>query len=330
MTTHHLYVGSELCSNTSYNILISHRTKSQILFAKYAVRGPSVRPTGERLSIRKTMGSCLMMMVWYVVILRLQWIPVAISPALWLNQQSADWGASPGWCSTSSCLFNLLVSWSHFYTKFLSIYNGRKPTSSLPTTTCLWFQGLTVFVIDIKLKENTNPSPTDQQGHSVRISINTDQTYYTPLRGIYMARPDREAEKLQSLSGWWLAEGDTISNWFRGEPSRCGRADEWLEVHHGQSVPVSPLSLSLSLSREGKTNERCVTSWWSSHLQPGITLSPPSYLTAKFALNIDNNINIHWQLAIIRLDNVQYLVLPLHAYVNIDTQQKRPTKNLIY
>ena len=24
--------------------------------------------------------------------------------------------------------FNLLVSWSHFYTKFLSIYNGRKPS----------------------------------------------------------------------------------------------------------------------------------------------------------------------------------------------------------
>ena len=139
-----------LCSNTSYNILISHRTKYQILSAKYAVRGPSVRPTGERLSIRKTMGSCLMMMVWYVVILRLQWIPVAISPDLWLNQQSPDWGASPGWCSTSSCLFNLLVSWSHFYTKFLSIYNGRKP-SQLPTNNylslisrsdgfCNWYQ----------------------------------------------------------------------------------------------------------------------------------------------------------------------------------------------
>ena len=32
--------------------------------------------------------------------------------------------------------FNLLVSWSHFYTKFLSIYNGRKP-SQLPTNNYL-------------------------------------------------------------------------------------------------------------------------------------------------------------------------------------------------
>ena len=46
--------------------------------------------------------------------------------------------------------FNLLVSWSHFYTKFLSIYNGRKP-SQLPTNNylslisrsdgfCNWYQ----------------------------------------------------------------------------------------------------------------------------------------------------------------------------------------------
>ena len=250
MTTHHLYVGSELCSNTSYNILISHRTKSQILFAKYAVRGPSVRPTGERLSIRKTMGSCLMMMVWYVVILRLQWIPVAISPALWLNQQSPDWGASPGWCSTSSCLFNLLVSWSHFYTKFLSIYNGRKPTSSLPTTTCLWFQGLTVFVIDIKLKENTNPSPTDQQGHSVRISINTDQTYYTPLQVFtWHGQTEKQKNSNLSLGGGWLRE---IQSQIDLEGSRAhvaGQTNDLRCITASQSLLVLSLSLSLSLSR---------------------------------------------------------------------------------
>ena len=50
-----------------------------------------------------------------------------------------------------------------FIQNFCQFIMVGNPSTNLPTTTCLWFQGLTVFVIDIKLKENTNPRPTDQQ-----------------------------------------------------------------------------------------------------------------------------------------------------------------------
>ena len=83
---------------------------------------------------------------------------------------SHDSASSPGWCPTSSSASIFLFPGLIFIQNFCQFIMVGNPPSSLPTTTCLWFQGLTVFVIDIKLKENTNPCPTD---HQVRLRRNT-------------------------------------------------------------------------------------------------------------------------------------------------------------
>ena len=76
---------------------------------------------------------------------------------------SHDSPSSPGWCPTSSSASIFLFPGLIFIQNFCQFIMVGNPASCLPTTTCLWFQGLTVFVIDIKLKENTNPRPTDHQ-----------------------------------------------------------------------------------------------------------------------------------------------------------------------
>ena len=70
-----------------------------------------------------------------------------------------------------------------FIQNFCQFIMVGNPPSCLPTTTCLWFQGLRVFVIDIKLKENTHPCPTD---HQVRIRRNNTNLQWRPLKENYL------------------------------------------------------------------------------------------------------------------------------------------------
>ena len=107
----------------------------------------SHRPTVADLSIIKTKMSC----VERIQSVGFNWIPH--------GRTEAPHGCCPTSSSASIFLFPGLIFIQNFC-QFIMVGN---PASCLPTTTCLWFQGLTVFVIDIKLKENTNPRPTDHQ-----------------------------------------------------------------------------------------------------------------------------------------------------------------------
>ena len=136
-----------------------------------------------------------------------------------------------------------------FIQNFCQFIMVGNPPSSLPTTTCLWFQGLTVFVIDIKLKENTNPSPTDQQGHSVRISINTDQTYNTQLQVFtWHGQTEKQKNSNLSLGGGWLREIQSQIDLEGSRADVAGQTNDLRCITASQSLLVLSLSLSLSLS----------------------------------------------------------------------------------